>query len=154
MNSRLENKKKSEEKLEKLQMSKKSSKNTDRNDRKRTKGFYKESSEEESEEEESQPRRRSKRQKTQNESDFEEDEVMEEESEDFEGEEEESDNHWENLCYLCKKKGEVICCEKCPHVAHLKCLNLRQVPENDWYCTDCLAKMQNTRQTRSSRRKR
>lgn len=154
MNSRVENKKKSEEKLEKQKMNKNPSRSTDRNDRKRTKGFYKESSEEESEGEESQPKRRSKRQKTNQESEFEDEMSVDEESEDFEEEEEESDAQWDDLCYVCKKKGDVICCEKCSHVAHIKCLGLRQVPENDWYCTACLQKMQNTRQTRSSRRKR
>lgn len=90
-----------------------------------------------------------------NESDFD-DESVEESDGEIEEEEEEADDDsgWDNNCYVCSKPGEVICCEGCSKVAHLKCLKLRVIPENDWYCHDCRVNMQNQRQTRSSRRKR
>jgi len=42
-------------------------------------------------------------------------------------------------CWKCHKEGEVICCESCPRVYHLKCLNLKKNPEVDtWFCPVCI----------------
>lgn len=35
------------------------------------------------------------------------------------------DDEWDDECYVCKKEGDVMCCEGCTRVAHWKCLNLR-----------------------------
>ena len=37
--------------------------------------------------------------------------------------------------------GDLLCCELCPSVYHLECLNppLVKVPENDWLCPVCAA---------------
>jgi len=37
---------------------------------------------------------------------------------------------------ICEDGGNVICCEKCSHVAHVNCLNLKKMPD-DWLCTEC-----------------
>ena len=90
------------------------------------------------------------------ESEDEEDEEDNEEEEDEEGQsafseedEEESDeeNQWDEKCYICKKKGRVMCCESCNQVAHLKCTELKREP-SDWHCQDCLYKQANRRSTR------
>jgi len=32
------------------------------------------------------------------------------------------EGNWDENCYVCKKAvGELLCCEKCTHVAHLGC---------------------------------
>jgi len=42
-------------------------------------------------------------------------------------------------CWKCHKEGEVICCESCPRVYHLKCLNLKKNPEvENWFCPVCI----------------
>ena len=42
-------------------------------------------------------------------------------------------------CGFCKDTGELLVCETCPRVYHLKCLNppQREVPEGAWYCQFC-----------------
>jgi trehalose-6-phosphatase len=49
---------------------------------------------------------------------------------------------WDEKCYLCGKKGEVILCEgdNCTHVAHVACAGLKKKPTGDWYCENCLVK--------------
>jgi len=46
-----------------------------------------------------------------------------------------SDDH----CRKCMKMGELLCCELCPAVYHLDCLNpsLDRVPDNEWFCPVC-----------------
>ena len=31
-------------------------------------------------------------------------------------------------CWICHKEGDVICCETCPRVFHLKCIQLETAP--------------------------
>jgi len=165
LNSKLEKHNQAEEVSQQDKNSKKLSKQAERY-RKRKAGFYKEdSSPDESEEEEEQEdsrTKRNKRRKLNNESDFDEEEEVEEDAEgesegeydeEEEDEMEDDDSRWDSKCYVCKKPGEVICCETCTSVSHLKCLGLRIIPENDWHCTECMHKMQNKRQTRSNRSK-
>lgn len=44
-------------------------------------------------------------------------------------------------CFVCKDGGEVICCDHCPLVFHLDCLDppLKEVPEGIWTCPQCAA---------------
>jgi len=44
-------------------------------------------------------------------------------------------------CRVCYKVGDLLCCETCPAVFHLHCLNppLEQVPSEDWQCPICTA---------------
>lgn len=62
-----------------------------------------------------------------------------------------SDN--EDECHVCKDTGEVICCDTCPKVFHLACLGLKETPDGEWSCIDCLYKINNERQTRSRAKK-
>lgn len=42
-------------------------------------------------------------------------------------------------CPVCQEGGEVICCDTCPAVYHLECINppLRKVPRGKWSCPQC-----------------
>ncbi|KAH9365614.1 hypothetical protein HPB48_005788 [Haemaphysalis longicornis] len=44
-------------------------------------------------------------------------------------------------CRVCHKLGDLLCCETCPAVYHLACLDppLEDVPTEDWICTVCQA---------------
>jgi hypothetical protein len=46
------------------------------------------------------------------------------------------DDHY-NYCILCGLIGDVICCEGCPNVVHPRCINLEDIPDEDWYCSRC-----------------
>ena len=41
-------------------------------------------------------------------------------------------------CWICHKEGEVICCETCPRVFHLKCIQLENAPTEEWVCPECV----------------
>ena len=41
-------------------------------------------------------------------------------------------------CWICHKEGVVICCETCPRVFHLKCIQLEASPAEDWVCPECV----------------
>lgn len=77
-----------------------------------------------------------------------EDEVVEEEEaeaaeEEAEIEAEEGESDVESIhneaCPVCQEGGEVICCDTCPAVYHLECINppLRKVPRGKWSCPQC-----------------
>ena len=40
-------------------------------------------------------------------------------------------------CGICSEPGDLICCEVCPSVYHLHCLELDQVPKGRWMCFFC-----------------
>lgn len=42
----------------------------------------------------------------------------------------------EDVCFICKNGGDLICCDfpDCSKVYHLHCLNLSKIPEGKWYC--------------------
>jgi len=44
-------------------------------------------------------------------------------------------------CRVCQKVGDLLCCETCPAVYHLHCLDppLEDVPNEDWQCPICTA---------------
>ena len=43
------------------------------------------------------------------------------------------------FCWICHKEGDVICCETCPRVFHLKCIQLESnAPTEDWVCPECV----------------
>lgn len=44
---------------------------------------------------------------------------------------------WDENCYICEDGGNMLCCEGCSKVAHVKCLKLKKAPKDDWYCNDC-----------------
>ncbi|XP_062013756.1 uncharacterized protein LOC133730101 [Rosa rugosa] len=43
----------------------------------------------------------------------------------------------DDLCFICRKGGKVICCDSCPRVFHAGCLSLPTVPNGTWYCKHC-----------------
>lgn len=61
-------------------------------------------------------------------------EVVEESDEEESEEEEESEREWDHKCYVCKKGGNLMCCEGCTHVAHVLCVGLKKIPSGDWHC--------------------
>ena len=52
-------------------------------------------------------------------------------------------------CWICHEDGEVICCETCPRVFHLKCFQSEATPGRGWVCPECVlimsAETKNTR---------
>ncbi|XP_044734089.1 nucleosome-remodeling factor subunit NURF301, partial [Chrysoperla carnea] len=49
--------------------------------------------------------------------------------------------HYDDHCRVCHKLGDLLCCETCPAVFHLECVDppLVDVPEEDWQCSICKA---------------
>ena len=54
-----------------------------------------------------------------------------------------SDGHY-IYCIICGLSGDVICCEGCQNVVHTHCIGLPQIPEDDWFCSKCVAKQPHT----------
>lgn len=48
---------------------------------------------------------------------------------------------YDDHCRSCHKLGDLLCCETCPAVYHLNCVDppLQEVPEDDWLCNVCKA---------------
>lgn len=65
-------------------------------------------------------------------------EVVEEEAEAEEAESEKGSLHNE-FCPVCSEGGHVICCDTCPSVYHMECVNppLKKVPRGKWSCPQC-----------------
>ena len=55
----------------------------------------------------------------------------------------------DTACYLCGECGLVACCDTCPKVAHLECMNIETLPDGEWNCPLCVEKFNNIRVTRS-----
>ncbi|CAH0555321.1 unnamed protein product [Brassicogethes aeneus] len=47
--------------------------------------------------------------------------------------------HYDDHCRVCHKLGDLLCCETCPAVYHLECVDppLVDVPVEDWQCGIC-----------------
>jgi hypothetical protein len=37
------------------------------------------------------------------------------------------EKYWQDTCYICGEHGNLICCEGCEHVAHVKCIGLKVI---------------------------
>lgn len=50
-----------------------------------------------------------------------------------------SDDHNE-VCEVCEKGGELLCCDTCSLVFHLQCIRpkLSTVPKGRWSCPHCI----------------
>lgn len=79
----------------------------------------------------------------------EQEEVVEEEAEAEEGESEAESIHNET-CTLCQEGGNVLCCDTCPAVYHLECMNppLKKVPRGKWSCPQCKTPPQDKERTK------
>lgn len=49
--------------------------------------------------------------------------------------------HYDDHCRVCHRLGNLLCCETCPAVYHLECVEppLEDVPTEDWQCNICKA---------------
>ncbi|XP_028161986.1 nucleosome-remodeling factor subunit NURF301 [Ostrinia furnacalis] len=47
--------------------------------------------------------------------------------------------HYDDHCRVCHRLGDLLCCETCPAVYHLECVDppLVNVPSEDWQCALC-----------------
>jgi nucleosome-remodeling factor subunit BPTF len=47
--------------------------------------------------------------------------------------------HYDDHCRICHRLGDLLCCETCPAVFHLECVDppLENVPTEDWQCNIC-----------------
>lgn len=47
--------------------------------------------------------------------------------------------HYDDHCRVCHRLGDLLCCETCPAVFHLECVDppLVNVPSEDWQCALC-----------------
>ncbi|XP_063972664.1 nucleosome-remodeling factor subunit NURF301 isoform X2 [Diachasmimorpha longicaudata] len=53
----------------------------------------------------------------------------------------EGNMHYDDHCRVCHRLGDLLCCETCPAVFHLECVEppLVDVPTEDWQCSICKA---------------
>ena len=53
----------------------------------------------------------------------------------------EGNMHYDDHCRVCHRLGDLLCCETCPAVFHLECVEppLVDVPTEDWQCGICKA---------------
>uniref|UniRef100_A0A182IRL5 Nucleosome-remodeling factor subunit NURF301 n=1 Tax=Anopheles atroparvus TaxID=41427 RepID=A0A182IRL5_ANOAO len=47
--------------------------------------------------------------------------------------------HYDDHCRVCHRLGDLLCCETCPAVFHLECVEppLENIPNGDWQCNLC-----------------
>ncbi|XP_055377092.1 nucleosome-remodeling factor subunit NURF301 isoform X2 [Condylostylus longicornis] len=47
--------------------------------------------------------------------------------------------HYDDHCRICHRLGDLLCCETCPAVFHLECVDppLTKIPTEDWQCNIC-----------------
>jgi len=50
-----------------------------------------------------------------------------------------ADNH-NDACEVCEKGGDLLCCDTCSLVFHLKCVRpkISEVPRGTWHCPHCI----------------
>ncbi|XP_073972080.1 nucleosome-remodeling factor subunit NURF301 E(bx) isoform X2 [Rhodnius prolixus] len=48
---------------------------------------------------------------------------------------------YDDHCRICHRVGDLLCCETCPAVFHLECVDppLQDIPQEDWQCNICRA---------------
>ncbi|KAK6927113.1 Tify domain binding domain [Dillenia turbinata] len=43
----------------------------------------------------------------------------------------------DHICSVCHYGGHLLLCDHCPSSFHKSCLNMKEVPEGDWFCPAC-----------------
>jgi hypothetical protein len=55
----------------------------------------------------------------------------------------------DSTCFLCDEGGFMVCCEKCPKAAHLRCAKLSKLPKGEWLCAHCASQANEIKLSRS-----
>lgn len=50
-----------------------------------------------------------------------------------------SDGHY-IYCVVCGLSGDLLCCDGCSNVVHTDCIALKEIPDDDWFCEECVRK--------------
>ena len=51
------------------------------------------------------------------------------------------EDHNTDVCGICARGGDLLCCDFCPRAFHLECIGVveEDLPEGDWRCQGCTA---------------
>ncbi|KAG9158155.1 hypothetical protein Leryth_000304 [Lithospermum erythrorhizon] len=41
------------------------------------------------------------------------------------------------ICSVCHDGGDLVLCDQCPSSYHKECVNMKVIPEGDWFCPSC-----------------
>ncbi|WVZ95561.1 hypothetical protein U9M48_041308 [Paspalum notatum var. saurae] len=47
----------------------------------------------------------------------------------------------DDTCGFCGDGGELLCCDNCPSTYHQACLSAKELPDDSWYCHNCLCRI-------------
>ncbi|KAG9141771.1 hypothetical protein Leryth_018138 [Lithospermum erythrorhizon] len=43
----------------------------------------------------------------------------------------------DDICSVCHYRGDLVLCDQCPSSFHMDCLDMKRLPEGDWFCPSC-----------------
>ncbi|XP_066380311.1 increased DNA methylation 1-like isoform X2 [Miscanthus floridulus] len=47
----------------------------------------------------------------------------------------------DDTCGFCGDGGELLCCDNCPSTYHQSCLSVKELPDDSWYCHNCICRI-------------